>query len=408
MKKIKQLIIFLFVISFSINIKALDIDSKYVTLYNLDENEVIYSKDADEIISIASLTKIMTSIVTIENIEDLNTKVKVPYGTNYGLIEQGAARVGFIEGSIVTYNDLLHGALLPSGADSTRAMAILVSGSEEAFVELMNEKAKEIGMNNTHFVNCHGLDAEGHYSTINDVLILLKYALENETFKKIYTTKSYTSSNGNFYMESTVVKTGRRYNVDVSNIIGSKTGFTYDAGQCLASLLNIHNTNFLLITAGAQSEYTPKHLLDFNRVYNYLNDNYSIKEILSPNTLALTIIPDYSKETEVKFYTKNSVSKLVKNDEKINLEYVYNGNSELFGNEEKGTYLGTVDIIYDKEIIDTLEIRLEKDLNFDLMKYLKQYTYLIPVILGIILLLIILIVLIKKSKKEKMFKKNLI
>ena len=404
MKKIKLLTIFLFIISFSINIKAINIDSKYATLYNLDENEVVYSKDADEIISIASLTKIMTSIVTIENIEDLNTKVMVPYGTNYGLIEQGSARVGFYEGSMVTYNDLLHGALLPSGADSTRAMAILVSGSEEAFVELMNNKAKELGMNNTHFVNCHGLDAEGHYSTINDVLTLLKYALENETFKKIYTTKSYTSSDGYFKMESTVVKTGKRYNVDVSNIIGSKTGFTYDAGQCLASLLNIHNTNFLLITAGAESQYTPKHLLDFNKFYGYLNDNYSIKEILSSNTLALTLIPDYSKETEVNFYTKNSVSKLVKNDEEINLEYVYNGTSKLFGNEEKGTYLGTVDIIYDNEIIDTLEIRLENDLTFDLLKYLKQYTYLIPVIIVVILLITISIIIIKKSKKERLKK----
>jgi len=400
MKKIKLLTIFLFIISFSINIKAINIDSKYAILYNLDENEVVYSKDADEIISIASLTKIMTSIVTIENVEDLNAKVIVPYGTNYGLIEQGAARVGFYEGSIVTYNDLLHGALLPSGADSTRAMAILVSGSEEAFVELMNNKAKELGMNNTHFVNCHGLDAEGHYSTINDVLILLKYALENETFKKIYTTKSYTSSDGYFHMESTVVKTGRRYNVDVSNIIGSKTGFTYDAGQCLASLFNIYNTNFLLITAGAESEYTPKHLLDFNKVYSYLNDNYSLKEILLPNTLALTLTPEYSKEQEINFYTKNTITKLLKNDEEVNIEYIYNGKSELFGNEKQGTYLGSVDIVYDGEVIDTLEITLTKDLTFDYFKYLKQYLYLVPIILIVFVLVIILI----KNKKKRLKK----
>jgi len=226
MKKLRLLIIFIFIVVFSITVKAIDIDSKYAVLYNLDENEIIYSKDSDKVIPIASLTKIMTSIVTIENVEDLNAQVMVPYGTNYGLIEAGAARVGFIEGSFVTYNDLLHGALLPSGADSTRAMAISLSGSEEKFVELMNNKAKELGMNNTHFVNSHGLDAEGHYSTLDDILILLKYALQNETFKTIYTTKSYRSSNNQFYMESTVVKTGRRFNVDVSNIIGSKTGFT--------------------------------------------------------------------------------------------------------------------------------------------------------------------------------------
>jgi len=402
MNKIKKLLVFLFVICLTINVTALNIDSKYVTLYNLDENEVIYSKDENKIISIASLTKIMTSIVALEKIDELNTKIIVPYGTNYGLIEQGAARVGFVEGTYVTYNDLLYGALLPSGADATRALALSISGSEEEYVKLMNAKAKELGMNNTNFVNCHGLDIEGHYSTINDVLILLKYALENETFKQIFTEKSYTSSNGYFKMESTVVKTGKRYNVDVSNIIGSKTGFTYDAGQCLASLFNIHNTNFLLITAGAESEYSPKHLLDFNKVYSYVNDNYSMKEISTPNTLALTLNPKYSKETEINFYTKNSVSKLVKNDEEINLEYVYNGTYEIFGNEEKGTYLGNLDVVYDGEIIETLEIRLENDLTFELLKYLEQYTYLIPIIISVISLVIILIILIKISKKKRL------
>lgn len=402
MKKLKLLIIFVSIIVLSINVKALDIESKYITLYNLDEKKIVYSKDSDKVISIASLTKIMTSIVTIENVEDLNTKVMVPYGTNRGLIEAGAARVGFYEGSMVTYNDLLHGALLPSGADSTRAMAILVSGSEDKFVELMNAKAKELGMNNTHFVNSHGLDAAGHYSTLDDILILLKYALENETFKTIYTTKNYTSSDGRFYMESTVQKTGRRYNVDVSNIIGSKTGFTYDAGQCLASLLNIYDTNFLLITAGAESDYLPEHLLDFNRVYSYIKDNYSIREISVPNTLVLTLTPEYSKETELNFYTKNSISKLLKNDEEINLEYVYNGKTKVFGNEKKGTYLGSVDVIYDGEVIDTLEIQLEQDLNFDYFKYLKQYLYLVPIILGISLVLIITLIIFKKNKKKRL------
>ena len=402
MKKIRLLITFLFIVLYSINIKAINIDSKYAILYNLDANEVVYSKDSDKVIAIASLTKIMTSIVTIENVSDLNTQIKVPYGTNYGLIEAGAARVGFIEGSTVTYNDLLHGALLPSGADSTRAMAISISGSEDKFVELMNNKAKELGMNNTHFVNSHGLDADGHYSTLDDILILLKYALQNETFKTIYTTKSYRSSNNQFYMESTVVKTGRRFNVDVSNIIGSKTGFTYAAGQCLASLLSIHDTNFLLITAGAESDYSPLHLMDFNKVYSYLNDNYSIREISSPNTLALTLNPTYSKETEVNFYTENSISKLLKNDEEVNLEYVYNGKTELFGNEKKGTYLGSVEVLYEGEVIDTLEIRLRQDLQFDLLKYLKQYTYLIPVIIGLVVVLTILIIL----RKRKRLKSN--
>ena len=333
MKKIRLLIIFLFTILFSINVKAININSKYMILYNLDNSEVFYEKDSDEIISIASLTKIMTSILAIENINDLNAKVMVPYGTNYGLIERGAARVGFLEGSMVTYNDLIHGALLPSGADSTRALSILISGSEEAFVTLMNSKAKELGMNNTNFVNSHGLDADNHYSTLEDMLKLLKYALKNEAFKKIFVTKTYMSSDNRFNMESTVIKSSKIYNVDVSNIIGSKTGFTYDAGQCLASLLNIYNNNFILITAKAEYENNlPNHIIDFNKVYNYVNENYSIREISKPDTLALTLKPQYAKEEKIDFYTENSINKLIKNDENIELEYVYNGKEYLFGN----------------------------------------------------------------------------
>ena len=387
MKKIKLLIIFLFIVLFSINIKAIDINSKYVTLYNLDEEEVVYSKDSDKIISIASLTKIMTSIVAIENIDDLNKKVMVPYETNYGLIEKGAARVGFVEGSMVTYNDLLYGALLPSGADATRAISILISGSEDNFVKLMNEKAKELGMNNTNFVNSHGLDDYNHYSTIDDILILLKYALKNETFKKIYTSKTYISSDNRFNMESTVIKSSRIYNVDVSNIIGSKTGFTYDAGQCLAALLNIYDTNFLLITAGAEYKNNlPNHIIDFNKVYNYIDNNYSIREISIPKTLVLSLKPQYSKETQIDFYTKNTITKILKNDEEVELQYVYNGKENLFGNEKKDEYLGSVDIIYDGEVIDTLEIKLKEDLSFDYFKYLKQYLYLLPIILLLIIL----------------------
>ena len=161
-----------------------------------------------------------------------------------------------------------------------------------------------------------------------------------------------------------------------------------------------YGTNFLLITAGAESDYLPEHLLDFNRVYDYIEDNYSIREISVPNTLALTIIPQYSKETELNFYTENTVSKLLKNDEEINLEYVYNGIPGLFGNEKKGTYLGVVEVIYEGETIDTLEIRLENDLTFDHIKYLKQYTYLIPIVLGVIFIVILLIIL-RKNLKER-------
>lgn len=392
MKKLNLLILFIIILTFSVNIKALELNSEYAILYNLNDNEVVYSKNENKKISVASLTKIMTSVIAIEKLEDLDKKVMVPYGTNYGLKEQNAATVGFIEGSYVTYNDLLYGALLPSGADATRALALIISGSETDFAQLMNEKAKKIGMTNTHFVNSSGLDVENHYSTVKDILTLLKYALENEKFKKIYESKDYITSNKKIYMESTIKKYEKQTKTNLSFIKGSKTGFTYGAGLCLASLIDVDGNNFLSITSGAKVDGNPYHIMDAKEIYNYLKANYSYKEILKPNQLILTLKPKYSKETEVKFYTDKTKTKFINNSEEVKLDYIYNGKEILFGNETKNTHLGTIDIVYKNEVIDTIEIKLENDLTFDYLKYLKQYIYLIPIFLIISLISIITII----------------
>lgn len=396
MKKIALLILFIIIFVFSINVKALEIDSNYAILYDLNENEIIYSKNENNKISVASLTKIMTSIIAIEKIGDLSEKVMVPYGTHYSLKEQNAATVGFIEGSYVTYNDLIHGALLPSGADATRALAILISGSETKFASLMNEKAKKIGMINTNFVNSSGLDIDGHYSTVQDILILLKYALKNDKFKKIYESKSYITSDKSIQMESTITKYEKKTKIDLSFIKGSKTGYTDKAGLCLASLINLNGNQFLSVTAGAKVDGNPYHITDANKVYNYLKANYSYREILKPNWLVLTLKPKYAKEQEINFYTDKTKIKFMNNSEKIKVDYIYNGRKSLFGNETKNTHLGTVDVIYKNEVIDTLEIKLKNDLTFDYLKYLKQYIYLIPIFLSISFILAAIIIKIFK------------
>ena len=141
----KYLIIFLFLL-IPININALEINSEHAILYNMNEDMVLYEKDADTRTYIASLTKIMTTIVAIENIDDINEYVTIPYEGLEGLIEANASVAGFRLGQKVTYKDLLYGILLPSGADATKTVAYYIAGSEEKFVDLMNEKAEELGI----------------------------------------------------------------------------------------------------------------------------------------------------------------------------------------------------------------------------------------------------------------------
>ena len=165
MKKIliKTLII-LYIFLPIINIKALDIYSKNAVLYNMNEDKIIYEKNAYEKVKVASLTKIMTTIVALENINDIKEEVIMPKSAFYGL--DGYVVSGIKANEQITYEDLLYGIMLPSAADCANAIAIKVSGSVDSFVELMNKKAEELNMTNTHFSNPVGID-EDNYSTGN-------------------------------------------------------------------------------------------------------------------------------------------------------------------------------------------------------------------------------------------------
>ena len=207
----KKVVLFVTLLLISFNVGALELNSKNAVLYNLNENKIIYEENKDEITSIASLTKIMTTLVAIENITNWNEKVTLNYKVFEGLAEANAAVIGLRIGQTVTYNDLIYGMFLASGADATRAIAMSISGSEEKFVELMNKKATELGMKNTSFKNTTGLEANGQYSTVNDVAILLSKALENKKFEEVFTANSYTFSDNSMTVYSTLRKTASYY-----------------------------------------------------------------------------------------------------------------------------------------------------------------------------------------------------
>lgn len=273
MKKILIFIIFLF----PLNVYASpDIISRNAIIYDLTDDYIVYEKDINTKTSIASLTKILTTITAIENIPDLSALVTITSDMLKG-IHWNASVAGLKVGDIVTFNDLLYASMLPSGADATQAIAVSLCGSINAFVTKMNELARNIGMNSSHFVNVTGLDAPNHYSTVNDVLKLLKYALANTTFKKVYTTKEYYLSTGTL-LESTIKKYNKALNLDTSRIIGSKTGYTDNAGTCLSSLFNFQNHDMLIITIGAPyNRDTAYNLLDNLALIDYVDHNYVIK-----------------------------------------------------------------------------------------------------------------------------------
>lgn len=271
-------IILLFVCFFPIGLNALDmpeINSQAAIVYDMDADTVILDKNSDEVRSIASLTKIMTVLTAIENIDDFNASVTITSEMLAG-IYWNASVAGLKVGDTVTYMDLLYAAILPSGADATQVLAYAVSGSVDAFVAKMNELALRIGVTNTHYVNTTGLDQDGAYSNAHDQLLILSYALENPIFRTVYTTKNYTLTNG-LQVEASINKYNRALNLDTSKIIGSKTGNTTNAGLCMSALFYHEDHEMLLITLGAEViEDVPYNLMDTLTLIDTVNANYVI------------------------------------------------------------------------------------------------------------------------------------
>lgn len=261
-----------------LNVKIdMNIYSKAAIVKDLKNQKVLAAQNSEERIYPASMTKIMTALLAAEEIENLDESVLIPTDEVLALYERGASMAGFAPGETASARDLLYGILLPSGADCCMALACEIAGDEAGFVQMMNEKAKELGMGNTNFVNASGLHDESHYSTVQDILVLLEYALKNETFYQVFTTRSYTTAPTREHpegitFESTMYEKKDHLEVTDGEILGGKTGFTSAAGLCLASLAEVEGQEYILVTAGAEGSHDtePFHVLDAENIYSQI------------------------------------------------------------------------------------------------------------------------------------------
>lgn len=385
MKKLILVIITLFLF---INVNALEINSKNAILYNMNDKEVIYEKNSEDIVQIASLTKIVTAITVIENTDNLEKEVTITKDMLKGL--NGYAKVGFKVGDKLTYMELLYALMLPSAADAAQALAIDMSGSIEEFANLMNQKVEEIGVTNSKFDNPTGMDSENNYSTASDLAKILIYSLENDTFKTIFNSNYYTINSINKKIEKTFITTSSLYKLDTSIIKGAKTGFTYKGGMCLASTTTIDNVNYLLITLGAEAR-TTNNLKDTIKIYEYYSTNYGYINILSKGQLLKTI---EVKNSKTKTYDiKSNEDKelyLEKTITKDNLIYKYEGIEVLNKDIKLGDKLGTVTILNNEDILYTFDVYLDTEI--------KYYNYPLYIAIAFISSAIIFIIF-KKIKK---------
>lgn len=223
------------------------INSKSAVILERNTGTILFGKNENSIRKMASTTKIMTAIVVLENCNDLGQIVNISKKS----ASIGGSRLGLSINSKITVLDLLYGLLLCSGNDTAIALAEFIGGSVEEFAVLMNQKALHIGLKNTHFVSPHGLDSEEHYTTAYELAILTQYALKNDTFSKIVSTKSYT-----VHINGSPKNIGNTNELlgNLTGIYGVKTGFTNGANRCLVTACKRGELDVICVVLGADTK----------------------------------------------------------------------------------------------------------------------------------------------------------
>lgn len=391
-KKIISSFFFFFLFTTCIIASEINISSDKYILYNLNDNSILIEKDSNDRTQIASLTKLMTIIVAIENINNYDDKVIITHDMIKD-ITRDISVAGFKEGETVTYNDLLYGAMLPSGADAVNALAISISGSLDKYLMLMNSKAVDLGLKNTHFSNVIGLTDSQNYSSAYDVAQILMYALKNEKFKEVFTAKSYVLTNGK-KVNATVQKFDNKY------ILGSKTGYTSKAGRCLASISTFDDVNYLMVTLNNYNKDS-SFIEETVNTYKYYDENYSYKKVVDKDDIVVTLKTKYAKEKSVDIKANVEYSFYLKNDfKKEDVKFLYEGRDEVSYFTLPGKIIGKAKILYKDEVLDSFDLLYNENLSFDYISFIMiNKRYIISA--GLVLVVIIISSILKRKKYSK-------
>ena len=255
-----------------------DINSEYAIIVREEDDMILLDKYASERMYPASLTKMMTALVALEHSKDLQTEYIVSNKIIASLEERNASEAGFLPEERVRVIDLLYGVLLPSGAECCLTLAENLAGSEEEFVNWMNEKAEELGMKDTHFVNSTGLHDENHYSTAYDMAILLKEVTKQDLLREIMGSKTHVVPPTNKHVDGITMYNSlytkmEKEDSSYAYILGGKTGYTSQAGLCLASFGKVDEKGYYVITAAANGNLRTKqnNILDSLSMYSMLS-----------------------------------------------------------------------------------------------------------------------------------------
>lgn len=340
------------------------INSRIGLIYDRKSGKVIWGKNDNKRSAMASTTKIMTCIIVLEN-ANLNDEVTV----SSRAAGTGGSRLGLKKGDKITIHDLLYGLMLRSGNDAAVALAEHIGGDKEGFAKLMNSKAKELGLKDTHFVTPHGLDDPEHYTTAYELAKITDYALKNEMFAKIVNTKDYTVSINGY---SKALNNTNELLGYLQGVNGVKTGFTNNAGRCLVTSINRNNFEIITVVLGADTKKI--RTTDSIKLIEYAYKNYShinIENIVKEKFGAWKsmnekrIVVEKGKYTDVKLELDEIKNKVlpIKNNNVDNVDIEINCLYYLIAPIEKEKVIGNLKVTLNGEVIEVIDILNKEEIE---------------------------------------------
>ena len=379
----------------------LKIYSDAVILIENQTGKTLYEKNSEQKMYPASTTKILTAILSIEK-GNLNDKVTVSK-TAIAQMKPGYTSAYLSEGEIISVEDLLKVLLINSANDASNVLAEYISGSIDSFVNLMNEKSKELGCTNTHFVTTNGLHDDNHYTTAKDLAIIARYCMQNETFRKIVSMKKCVIPATNKSEERIYKNTNDLINPTSGyyypSCIGIKTGFTSEAKNCLISACSKNGLQVIAVVLGASitENHKSARYVDSKTLYDYTYSNYSIQNIAKASSVIETIevknATDKTKSWDLKLAKDLNVLVNNKDNENIKTEIVLKDN--ISAPIATNSVVGNITYIVgaDKYTINLLA-------SHDVEKK-ENIIWILRLSLFLILLILIIFIIYKISKKPK-------
>ncbi len=335
-----------------------NINSQVALIYDRTGKRILFEKNGKKQFKMASTTKIMTATVVLENakLDDVVTIENKAAWT-------GGSRLGLKKDDKITVHDLLYGLLLVSGNDAAVALAIHLGGSVEGFAEMMNNKAKELGLTNTHFVTPHGLDEDEHYTTAEELAKMADYAMGIPKFKEIVNTKTYTVRINN--NPKTLTNTNELLG-SLSGVYGIKTGFTNGAGRCLVTGCKRGNLDIITVVLGADTKKI--RTSDSIKLIEYAFKNFQVVDVEEKvlqqfeewNRInSNRIIINKCKNSNIKLELDeiNNKKMAIKNTDLDNITIEINAIYYFEAPIEKNQIIGTAKVKLQEEVIEVLNIR---------------------------------------------------